>query len=127
MWSNIEYEKKEMTPIKKIMDNKIISGIVIAIFGLLMAWGISQTNKSFKAEKAQEVSQKVIENVCTDVEELKKDTKEIRIELKEQREMIHKGQEKIFERLGSIHKSMKTQAKGIDIGIAEKASKEEIK
>ena len=111
-----------MVPIKKIMDNKIISGIVIAIFGLLMTWGVWVTKGNFKAEKIQEISQKVIENVCRDVDQLKQDTKEIRIELKEQREMIYKGQEKIFERLNSIHKSVKIQEKEMNLG---KISKEE--
>ncbi len=100
-----------MTPIKKVMDNKIISGILVALFGLLMAWGIWVTNGNFKTEAKHAVSQKTIENVCEDVNELKKDTKEIRVELKEQREIIFGNQEKILERLGLIHKSVKIQEK----------------
>jgi len=90
--------------IKKIMDNKIISGVTVALFSLLMAWGIWVTNGNFKTERVQGVSQVVIENVRSDVEELKKDTKEVRAELKEQRGIIYQNQEKILEKLGSMNR-----------------------
>jgi len=93
------------------MDNKVVSGVVIAVFSLLMAWGIWVTNGNFRVEKAQAVSQKITENVCSDVNQLKGDVKEIRVELKDQREVIYKNQEKILERLGSIHKSVKSNNK----------------
>ncbi len=110
------------------MDNKIISGILVALFGLLMAWGIWVTNGNYKAkevqgipekivgiEKAQAVSRIVIENVRSDVNQLKVDTKEIRVELKEQREIIYGNQEKILERLGAIHRSVKVQEKEMNL------------
>ena len=127
-----------MTPIKKIMDNKIISGIVIAIFGSLIALGTYVTLGAIKSHNSvdlspkvqiltqkQEIIQTVIENVRGDIVELKKDTKEIRVELKEQREIIYKNQEKILERLGSINKGVGSVRKSMEMNF-EKESKEPV-
>lgn len=89
---------------KKILENKFISGVVLVLLGLFISWGIWVTNGVYKTH---ETATTTVKTICSDINKLQIDTKEIRLELKEQRELIYINQEKILEKLGGISKSLK--------------------
>lgn len=86
---------------------KLSKKIFILIMTLLVSWGLWVTNGIFKADKRQELSDKTIQTLSQDINQLHIDTKEIKKELKEQRDLIHNNQEKILEKLGDISKVLK--------------------
>ena len=96
-----------MAIFKAMSNNKIICGIILTLFSLLMVWGIWVTNGSFETGKKCALFDKSIEVIGKDIEGLQKGQKEIQGELKEQREMIHTNQTKILEKLTDISKSVK--------------------
>lgn len=97
---------------KIFKENKIIVGIVMAIFGLVVSWGIWVTNGTYKSENTAQSLSNDINAVKESQTNMSGEIKEIRNELKEQRDLIHTNQEKILERLGGISKSLKRQSDG---------------
>ena len=98
----------QRNPLKKMLANKFISGVIIVIFGLLISWGVWVTNGVYRADKVQEVSDKTISTLCINITKLEGEVKEVKGELKSQRDLIHQNQEKLLEKLGGISKSLKS-------------------
>lgn len=103
--------------LKKFTDNKILTGTAIVVFGLVLSWGIWVTSGVYQTDKAQEVTKVAtdskIDSICTDLNELRSDfkseTKDIKKELQDQRDMIFTNNEKVMEKLGGISKSLKNR------------------
>ena len=93
--------------LKRITENKLITGMLIAAITLLVAWSVWVTDGVYKADKMQELAKTIVSSVCEDVDQLKKTDEGLKVELKEQRNLIHSNQLIIMDKLVDIHKSVK--------------------
>jgi len=100
-----------MTMTKVIKDNKLISGLLVVLFGLLMSWGVWVTNGMYSRAASVEVDKttirslmetqnKTLQVACIDIDELKKEDKRLR-------ETINENQVKIMMLLLDIQKKVR--------------------
>ncbi len=94
-----------------IKENKLISGILVVLFGLLMSWGIWVTNTTYTRSMAVEIDRRTIQSTievqnktlqiaCVDIDELKKEDRRLR-------ETMNENQVKIMMLLLDIQKKIR--------------------
>jgi|SRR3972149_731146 len=100
-----------MAPIKQFTkENKLVSVIAGIILSALLTWGIWVTNGIFNKSTEIQIDRKAIETVlqstnktiqiaCNDIDELKKEDKELR-------KLIYESNEKILNILLSIQRKI---------------------
>ena len=98
--------------LKRIIENKLITGMIIAAITLLVAWSVWVTDGVYKADKVQEISKTMVTSICVDIDQLRKADEGFKLELKDQRELIHSNQITIMDKLMDIHKSVKAGKRG---------------
>lgn len=100
-----------MTVNQALKDNKLISGLLLLLFGLLMSWGIWVTNGIYTKFMAVEIDKRTIRSIMEtqnksleitvfDINELKQEDKRLR-------EKINENQEKIMMLLLDIQKRVR--------------------
>ena len=77
-----------------VKENKLISGALVVLFGLLMAWGIWVTDNIYAKSAAVKVDKETIQSMitvqnktlqvaCLDIDELKKEDRRLRVTINE--------------------------------------------
>jgi len=79
---------------------------------MILGWGAWTTTTIYSVKESGQIRQNLINNVCSDIDKLQKDVKEINQELKQQRDMIYLNQEKILNQLISIQRHLKENGFG---------------
>ncbi|MBU0907400.1 MAG: hypothetical protein KKE05_04565 [Nanoarchaeota archaeon] len=100
-----------MTIKQNLKDNKLISGLLLLLFGLLMSWGVWVTNGIYTKSMAMEMDKRTVQSIMEtqnktlqinifDIAELKQEDKRLR-------EKINENQEKIMMLLLDIQKRVR--------------------
>lgn len=101
-----------MAPIKQVVkENKLISGALLVLFGLLITWGIWVTDEKYARSMAMEIDKRTVQSMievqnktlqiaCVDIDELKREDRRLR-------ETINENQVKIMMLLLDIQKKVR--------------------